>query len=315
LEIKSKALKIFCAVVETGSLLAASNKLGISPSAASRVLSQLEERIGIVLFDRGNKTLTLTSEGTEFYRVAMEAMRAWKVVEDYPTHRKRKRKLLRAAVLARHCSDVILPAIVKIFKRHEKDMRVTLDIHNGRDIYFSKYSHPFDIGFGTLLSEHDDMEKRVLAELPLRLVCSKNNPLSQKDVVSREDYAKENFILLSHDMRERKLCDLLLPSLEEDQIVGEISSTQVALRMVKRNAGVHITDSLAAISVSDDCKAIPISDPLTIPFCVFWPKTAGALSEEVKECIAEVSASIEKAGIKLTEYGKSFIRPNRQKNF
>lgn len=103
----------------------------------------------------------------------------------------------------------------------------------------------------------------------------------------------------------------LLPPLEEDQIVGEISSTQVALRMVKRNAGVHITDSLAAISVSDDCKAIPISDPLTIPFCVFWPKTAGELSEETMECIEEVAASIEKAGIKLTEYGKSFIRPNR----
>lgn len=308
MEIKSKSIKLFCTVVETGSLLSASNKLGLSPSAASRVISQLEDRIGIQLFNRGNKNLTLTNEGSEFYRVALEAMRAWKIVEDYPTHRKSKRRLLRCAVLARHCSDVILPAIVKIFKRHEKDMKVTLDIHNGRDIYFSKYSHPFDIGFGTLLSEHDDMEKKVLAEIPFRLVCSGQNPLSSRKIVSKADYANENFILLSHDMRERKLSDMLLPPLDEDQIVGEVSSTQVALRMVKRNAGVHITDLLAAISVNQDCCAIPIDDPLTIPFSVFWPKTGNELSPEAMECIAEVAESIRNAGIALTKFGEEALK-------
>lgn len=105
-----------------------------------------------------------------------------------------------------------------------------------------------------------------MARLPMRLVVSKQNPLSKKDKVAPADYKDEDFILLSHDMLERKLTDTLTPDLTEDQVVGEISSTQVALRMVKRNAGVHITDLLAAISVSDDCKAIPIDVPLTIPF-------------------------------------------------
>lgn len=303
MEMKSRAVKLFCAIAESGSLLAASNKLNLSSSAASRMLSQLEDRLGVKLFERGNKQLVLSEEGSNFYRVAQ-----WKVLEDYSAHRKAKRRLLRTAVMARHCSDVTLPAITKVLKRHEKVLKVTIDIHDSRDMYYSKYSHPFDIGFGTLLSDHDDLEKRIMAQLPMRLVVSKQNPLSAKDIVAPSDYRDENFILLSHDMLERKLTDTLTPNLSEDQVVGEISSTQVALRMVKRNAGVHITDLLAAISVSDDCKAIPIDVPLTIPFSVFWPKSDKGLNEEAKECISEIAESIEKVGIPLTNFGKSFLK-------
>ncbi len=307
MEIKSKAIKLFCTIAESGSLLAAANKLNLSPSAASRILTQLEDRLNVKLFDRGNKQLSLSEEGNNFYRVAHEAMKAWTILEDYSAHQKNKRRLLRTAVLARHCSDVTLPAIVKVLKRHEKVLKVTIDIHDSRDIYYSKFSHPFDIGFGTLLSDHDDLEKHVMAELPMRLVVSKLNPLASKELVVPKDYENENFILLSNDMLERKLTDCLNPDLSEDQVVGEISSTQVALRMVKRNAGVHITDLLAAISVSEDCKAIPIDVPLTIPFSVFWPKSEKELSEEAKECIVEIADSIHRVGIPLTNFGKSFL--------
>ena len=55
MEMKSRAVKLFCAIAESGSLLAASNKLNLSSSAASRMLSQLEDRLGVKLFERGNK--------------------------------------------------------------------------------------------------------------------------------------------------------------------------------------------------------------------------------------------------------------------
>lgn len=84
--------------------------------------------------------------------------------------RARPQKTLRIAVLARHCSDVIIPAVVTIMKRHEETLRVTMDVHASRDIHYSKYSHPFDVGFGTLLSSHDDLEKQRL--LTCRFVWS-----------------------------------------------------------------------------------------------------------------------------------------------
>ena len=308
MELKSKSVKLFCSVVETGSLLAAANKNSLSTSAASRSITQLEDRLGVQLFDRATKTLTLTPEGMEFYRVAMESVRAWRRLEDFGKERLAKKHPLRIAVLARHCSDVIIPAVVKILKRHENTMSVTMDVHASRDIYYSKYSHPFDVGFGTLLSTHDDLQKVPIAHIPFRLVVSEENPLSKKHKVSRSDYASESFVVLSRDTPEREYSDRLLPEHGLEHITAEVSSTQVALRFVKRNVGVHFTDMLAAKSVSADCRALEIEDQLTIPFFVFWPRTNQALPDVIIECIAQIASSIEAAGVSLTEEGNNFLK-------
>lgn len=307
MEIKSKSVKLFCAVVETGSLLAAANKIALSASAASRAITQLEERMGFELFDRSGKALSLTPEGMEFYRIAMEGMRVWNMIEDFPKTAHHARRRLRIAVLARHASDVIIPAVVTLMKAHEKTLQVTMDVHASRDIHYSKYSHPFDIGFGTLLSTHDDMTSTVIAHLPFRLIVNQENPLAQFTHVSRAEYADENFIVLSSDTPERKWSDCLLPDKEKAKLVAEVSSTQVALRFVKLGVGVHFTDKLAAQSVKKDCVALEIDDDLTIPFCVFWPRTTSELSPEIRECIALIASSIRAAGIDLTPEGEKFL--------
>ncbi len=309
MELKSKSIKLFCTVVETGSLLSAANKVALSASAASRVITQLEDRVGFALFDRSTKNLTLTADGKDFYRVAMESMRAWKILEDFPAHRKSVKKQLRIAVLARHASDVILPAVVKILKRHEKTLRVTMDVHPSRDIYYSKFSHPFDVGFGTLLSNHDDLQKVAIAYLPFRLVVPKTHHLAEYSIVDRNDYAHEQFIMLSADTLEREFCERLHPELLTDQIAAEVSSTQVALRFVKRGIGVHFTDELAAKSVSADCVALRLKEELSIPFYVFWPSSSERLWPEIRQCVAEIATSIKCAGIPLTDEGRAFLIP------
>ena len=230
------------------------------------------------------------------------------MLEDFPKQRASTKKQLRIAVLARHCSNVIIPAVAKILKAHEETLRITMDVHQSRDIYYSKFSHPFDVGFGTLLSSHDDLQKEAIAHLPFRLVVPKTNPLSRMEKVRLEDYAHENFILLSADKLEREYIRSLHPALTPDRIVAELSSTQVALRFVKRGIGVHITDELAAMSVSDDCAAVPLENPLTIPFYVFWPVTSESLWPEIRQCIAEIAGSIRAAGIPLTEAGESYLK-------
>ena len=307
MELKAKSIKLFCAVVETGSLLSAANQNALSAPAASRAISQLEDRLRCRLFDRSTKNLTLTEDGKAFYRVAKESMRAWHMLEDFPKQRASLKRQLRIAVLARHCSNVIIPAVAKILKRHEKTLRVTMDVHQSRDIYYSKFSHPFDVGFGTLLSNHDDLQKVAIAHLPFRLVVPKDHSLAHKDKVSLDDYENENFIVLSADKLERDYITNLHPPLSPDRIVAELSSTQVALRFVTRGIGVHITDELAALSVSKDCVAIPLDHPLTIPFYVFWPVSAESLWPEIRQCIAEIAESIQAAGIPLTRAGEDFL--------
>jgi len=56
-------LGVLGAVVDSGSFARAGVTLGISPSAVSRAISRLEERLGIRLFERTTRALTLTEEG------------------------------------------------------------------------------------------------------------------------------------------------------------------------------------------------------------------------------------------------------------
>lgn len=56
-------LKIFLACVERGSFSAAARKLGRSQSVVSESIAQLEQQLGVSLFDRSSRLPTLTDEG------------------------------------------------------------------------------------------------------------------------------------------------------------------------------------------------------------------------------------------------------------
>jgi len=58
-----KALKVFLTVAELASMTAAAKRLGLSQSAVSQAIRQLEESTGAVLIDRERRPLALTAAG------------------------------------------------------------------------------------------------------------------------------------------------------------------------------------------------------------------------------------------------------------
>ena len=54
-------------VVESGSFVAAAQGLGVTPSAVSKSVSRLEERLGVRLLNRTTRSLSLTDAGNSFY--------------------------------------------------------------------------------------------------------------------------------------------------------------------------------------------------------------------------------------------------------
>ncbi|MDO5654318.1 MAG: LysR family transcriptional regulator, partial [Brachymonas sp.] len=60
-------MRIFVAVVDAGSFVGASDALDISKAAASRRVSELEQRLGVRLLHRTTRKLSLTPEGEIFY--------------------------------------------------------------------------------------------------------------------------------------------------------------------------------------------------------------------------------------------------------
>ena len=61
-----RALRLFRQIVLTGSLAEASERLNISASAASRLITLLEDELDIQLFSRDRRRLELTEQGDFF---------------------------------------------------------------------------------------------------------------------------------------------------------------------------------------------------------------------------------------------------------
>ena len=69
-----RVLRYFLAVVREESITHAAEMLHITQPTLSRQLSQLEEDIGVKLFDRGSRKITLTNEGLLLRRRAEEIL-------------------------------------------------------------------------------------------------------------------------------------------------------------------------------------------------------------------------------------------------
>lgn len=71
-DIDLRLLRVFCAVVEAGGFSNAQATLNISQSTISTQMSQLETRLGFRLCQRGRSGFTLTKQGEDLYRYAVD---------------------------------------------------------------------------------------------------------------------------------------------------------------------------------------------------------------------------------------------------
>jgi len=60
-------LKTFVEIADRHGISAAADSLGVSPATVSQRLAKLEERLGVVLFHRNSRHVSLTKEGVIYY--------------------------------------------------------------------------------------------------------------------------------------------------------------------------------------------------------------------------------------------------------
>ncbi|MGB0833275.1 MAG: HTH-type transcriptional activator IlvY [Psychrobium sp.] len=73
----NKHLKMFLALADSLHFAKASDICHVSPSTLSRNIAQLEQQLGVVLFDRDNRTVALTHEGLLFVQYAKASLAQW----------------------------------------------------------------------------------------------------------------------------------------------------------------------------------------------------------------------------------------------
>ena len=62
-----ESIKVFCRVVELGSITSGGRDMRLTPAVASNRIKELEKRLGVRLFDRTTRKLRTTEAGQLFY--------------------------------------------------------------------------------------------------------------------------------------------------------------------------------------------------------------------------------------------------------
>jgi len=149
-----------------GSYTAAARSLGISPSAVSKSIQRLEQQLGVSLFARTTRTLTLTSEGRDLHDRALRLLHAAEEIEQAAkAARTEPAGTLRIAASLPIGLHVIAPVLPQFRTLHPK---VTIDLRLS--------DHMVDLiegGFDLAVRIGDLSDSRLLSRrlMPHRLCC------------------------------------------------------------------------------------------------------------------------------------------------
>lgn len=183
-----RVLRYFLTVVREESITKAAEALHITQPTLSRQLAQMEEDMGVRLFDRGTRKIVLTNEGILMRRRAEEILE----LVDKTRHEITSQQEAVEGTVSIGSGDLgavqILPGMIRSF--HEKYPKVDFDLYTATADHIKERMDQglTDVG---LLLEPVNMEKYDFIRLEKKeqwvAVMHPDAPLAQKETVTVEE--------------------------------------------------------------------------------------------------------------------------------
>ena len=122
-------IALFCKSAELGSFTAAANAMGVTPAAVSRGVGRLENRLGIKLFRRTTRSMSLTDDGRLYFEQCRAAIAQIDDAEKSITGKQTEpRGLLRISAPSTYAHYRLLPRLADFKSRYpliELDINIT----------------------------------------------------------------------------------------------------------------------------------------------------------------------------------------------
>lgn len=170
-------LQAVSAIAARRSFRAAAAELNLSPSALSHLIAALEKRLGVRLFQRTTRSVSLTEAGERFLsrvRPALAELSA--AMESVNEFRDTPTGTLRLTASESSARQVFTPIVLEFMKRHP-DMKVELLVESR---------------FVDIVKEGYDAGIRLLEAVPQDMVAVPCGPRQRSAVVGSPQYFKAN---------------------------------------------------------------------------------------------------------------------------
>jgi len=234
-------LKLYCDVVRLRSFSRGAQANGVSQSAASQAIQQMETELGAVLLDRSRRPPQPTEEGRGFFEACRTLLQGFgKARADLAAARQRVEGTVRvAAIYSVGLHD--MSRHMQPFMAAHPQARVLLECLHPHKVVEAVLNDEADLGILSYPTATRALEVLPLRSEPMVVVTHPRHRLARKRVVTPADLSGEAFIAFDHDLAVRKAIDRALKQHNvRVKIAMEFDNVETIKQAIGIAAGISI---------------------------------------------------------------------------
>lgn len=256
-------LRAFLSVADLGSFRAASDAMFLSQSALSRRVDKLEEALGVRLFIRTTRKITLTAVGRAFVHKARSVLN--ELESALLGIRDVAERLSGEVSLACVPSAVsyFLPDVIAQYHRLYPRIRVRVMDESSADVLLAVTRGEADFGLTYIGTQEADVDFSPLIEELFVVACPKSHPLARRKSVTWDELSGHDYIALAHGSGNRFLIDQALArTTSKPRWFCEVHHVPALVSMVVAGLGIGVVPRMALPpNGHQGLIAVPLVDP------------------------------------------------------
>lgn len=191
-------IQVFCRAAESTSFTDASISLNVTPSAVSKAVHRLEQKLKIKLFHRSTRSMRLTEEGRSYYETCRRSLESIQEIENHLLNNAIPRGTLRISLPDSLAINKLIPTINGFAEKYEDTLKM--------EIFLST-------AYVDFMRENFDLAMRIGEVTDLNLVARLYTRIEQKIVASPEYLKRYGVPKTFEDLKKHRCVGLKFPSL------------------------------------------------------------------------------------------------------
>lgn len=294
-----RQLQYFIAVAEEGTVSGAAQSLSISQSAVTDAIKELESDLGVTLFERHRRGLTITHKGHQFYR------HATRILSDVQDARRSfaggEAEASAPGQLSLGVTSLVagyvLSDLLARFRRAYPDVHVSAIEDNGDYLEHLLIGGELDVAVMVIsnLRDRNALQAEIFETSPYRLWLPLGHRLAAADSIELSDVASEPLIMLSVDETEENTGNLLSVLGAKPQVAFRTRSVEAVRSLVATGAGIALLPDLVYRPWSlegDRIESRDISGALPVVQVGMVWRRGSALTQSARDFIGIAQAQV-----------------------
>ena len=262
-----KQLRYFVAVAEEQNFTRAAKRLFIAQPPLSRQIQQLEDELGVILFERGTRPLKMTEAGHFLYT---HATRLLVKTNELKAMTQRVGKIERSLSIGFVATTLygLLPRVIRQLREQYPMVKVSLHEMTSSQQLAALKSGEIDVGFGRIRIEDPSIRRIVLREEALMIAVPTSHPYSQrKNNLKLKDLVDRRLLVFPKAPRP-SFADQILAFFYDRGLtpskVTEVRDLQIAIGLVAAGEGMAIVPSSMRAFVRQDVIYLELDEPQAV---------------------------------------------------